>query len=399
MLAVDSGRTFDCNRFRQAVDCVILDFVLQASLHLGWPSSQHACYWLTPCLTKFSLAQQLRPACLEPSLDWMTQKISGKLSSGWSKWVDRCGLPWWIVGAFPGCHLVLGDRAPNSPRVCSMLDKHLAGSVLFPGFVPHWDPVWAAGGDCASGSMVWPCVSHPPLSSHQTEGCIMAIVLSHLDDASSPQSLTVTCLSDNYHRNQLSYPPGSKGPCAGDWQAFNFASSHCCHAVPFLSLLRLCFSLLVFRCSMLTIQSLFTSWYFLTHVPVPVEIAGDSSPCLQGLLPRYHTSVHQESRRKRKPLSKHPWSLPFLSVFCSFFPLFPLGGTLTSFVRTITPLTLGIKTWNLCGLIRFRAEFILSPWKAKRERGKRRIWAVGFIMNLLFAQIDILKTNVEADHI
>lgn len=53
--------------------------------------------------------------------------------------------------------------------------------------------------------------------------------------------------------------------------------------------------------------------------------------------------------------------------FAPCFALFPLGGTLTSFVRTITPLTLGIKTWNLCGLIRFRAEFILSLWKAKRQ--------------------------------
>lgn len=52
----------------------------------------------------------------------------------------------------------------------------------------------------------------------------MAIVLSHLDDASSPQSLTVTCLSDNYHQNQLSYPPGSKGLRAEDWQAFHFPS-------------------------------------------------------------------------------------------------------------------------------------------------------------------------------
>lgn len=128
--------------------------------------------------------------------------------------------------------------------------------------------------------------------------------------------------------------------------------------------------------------------------PALVQIAGNSSPCLQGLLPLYRTSIHQESWSEKKPLCKHPWSLPLLPMFCSFFPLFPLGGTLTSFVRTITPLTLGIKTWNLCGLIRFRAEFILSPWKAKRERGKRRIWAVGSIMNLLFAQIDILKTNV-----
>ena len=92
------------------------------------------------------------------------------------------------------------------------------------GFVPDRNPVWATASDCASGRMVWPCVSHPPLSYHQTEGCIMAIVLSHLDDASSPPSLTVTCLSDNYHQNQLSYPPGSKGLCAGDWQAFHFPS-------------------------------------------------------------------------------------------------------------------------------------------------------------------------------
>lgn len=45
------------------------------------------------------------------------------------------------------------------------------------------------------------CVTSP-LSSHQTEGCIMAIVLSHLDEAPSPRSLTVTCLGDNYHQNQ-----------------------------------------------------------------------------------------------------------------------------------------------------------------------------------------------------
>lgn len=166
-----------------------------------------------------------------------------------------------------------------------------------------------------------------------------------------------------------------------------------CH---FISLPR--FYPLLLRCGMLTVQS-FSHHDTSMRGAIPVQIAGNPSPCLQGLLPPYHTSIHQESRRERKPLCTHPWSLPLLPVFCSFFPLFPLGGTLTSFVRTITPLTLGIKTWNLCGLIRFRAEFILSPWKAKRERGKRRIWAVGSIMNLLFAQIDILKTNVGADHI
>lgn len=42
-----------------------------------------------------------------------------------------------------------------------MLDEHLAGFLLFPESVLHKDPVWAVGGDDASGSMVWPCVSHP----------------------------------------------------------------------------------------------------------------------------------------------------------------------------------------------------------------------------------------------
>lgn len=133
------------------------------------------------------------------------------------------------------------------PRVCRCWTSIWPARLLFPGLVLRRDPVWAAGGDCASISMAWPCGSHPPLSSHQTEGRIMAIVLSHLDDASSPRSLTVTCLSDNYQRNQLSHPPGSKGPCAGDWQAFNFASSSCCQAVPLIStapfLLSLCSSL------------------------------------------------------------------------------------------------------------------------------------------------------------
>lgn len=134
----------------------------------------------------------------------------------WTIVVNRPRFPWLPCG--------LWRHGPQYTQGVSMLDEHLADSWLFPGFFPHRDPVWAAGGDCALGSMVWPCVSHPPLSSHQTEGCIMAIVLSHLDDASSPLSLTVTCLSDNYHPNQLSYPPGSKGLCAGDWQAFNFPS-------------------------------------------------------------------------------------------------------------------------------------------------------------------------------
>lgn len=165
----------------------------------------------------------------------------------WTIVVNCPRFPWLLFGP--------RRRGPQNTQGVSMLDKHLAGSSLFPGFVPHRDPVWAAGGDCASGSMVWPCVSHPPLSSHQTEGCIMAIVLSHLDDASSPQSLTVTCLSDNYHQNQLSYPPGSKGPCAGDWQAANFASStavmlcHLFHCSVYV------FSLLFFHYGVLTVRS------------------------------------------------------------------------------------------------------------------------------------------------
>ena len=88
------------------------------------------------------------------------------------------------------------------------------------------------------------------------------------------------------------------------------------------------------------------------------------------------------------PPSPTPRSFP-PSVSVSPFALFPLGRTLTSFVRTITSLTLGIKTWNLCGLIRFGAEFILSLWNAGRKRGKKDrtekkteklVWAHGSIV-------------------
>lgn len=64
----------------------------------------------------------------------------------------------------------------------------------------------------------------PPLSFQQTGRLYHAIVLSHLDDASSPPNLTVTRLSDSCHQYQPSYPPGSKGLCTGDWQAFHFLS-------------------------------------------------------------------------------------------------------------------------------------------------------------------------------
>lgn len=56
--------------------------------------------------------------------------------------------------------LTMDSEWANAGRIPG---KHLASSGLFPGFVPLGDPVWAAGGDCASGSMVWPCVPHPPL--------------------------------------------------------------------------------------------------------------------------------------------------------------------------------------------------------------------------------------------
>lgn len=45
----------------------------------------------------------------------------------------------------------------------------LERSTGFQGLAPRRDPVWAAGGDCALGSMARPCVSHPLLSSQQTE--------------------------------------------------------------------------------------------------------------------------------------------------------------------------------------------------------------------------------------
>lgn len=164
--------TFDCNRFQQAVDCVVLDF-----LRPGRPSLQHDRYWPTPAHTPAP------PASSQAS-------IFGKLSPGWPKpgytWTCPRSPTW---SSETGAHSV--------PRARGRRTSIWPARSLFPGFVPLGDPVWAAGGDCASGSMVWPCVSHPPLSSHQTEGCIMAIILSHLDEASSPQSLTVTCLSDN----------------------------------------------------------------------------------------------------------------------------------------------------------------------------------------------------------
>lgn len=134
-------------------------------------------------LNQVLIGQQLRPPSLEPSLDWMTQKISGKIR------MATMGVDVDHPVSHP-CFLCLPfstlTQGPHYSHGVWMVDEHLVGSVQFPGLVLHKDPVWAAGSDCASCSMVLPCVSHPPLSSHQTEGCIMAIVLSHLDDASLP---------------------------------------------------------------------------------------------------------------------------------------------------------------------------------------------------------------------
>lgn len=66
MPAVCTSWAFDSDRFQLAVDCIILDFSLCTSLHLGWPCFQHVHYWLTHCLTKF----------YRPGFDWKTPKIS-----------------------------------------------------------------------------------------------------------------------------------------------------------------------------------------------------------------------------------------------------------------------------------------------------------------------------------
>lgn len=66
MPAVCTSWAFHSDRFQLAVDCIILDFSLCTSLHLGWPCFQRVRYWLTHCLTKF----------YRPGFDWKTPKIS-----------------------------------------------------------------------------------------------------------------------------------------------------------------------------------------------------------------------------------------------------------------------------------------------------------------------------------
>lgn len=136
--------------------------------------------------------------------------------------VDRRGK---IVCAFTGCHSLRWDRAHNTPRLCGC-----------------WTSIWPArcysqglsSTETLCGPLVvtvlhaaWrghvchipPCHSTRRRAVSWLSSCHTWMMLL------SPQSLTVTCLGDNYHQNQLSYPPGSKGLWAGDWQAFNFASS------------------------------------------------------------------------------------------------------------------------------------------------------------------------------
>lgn len=184
------------------------------------------------------------------------------------------------------------------PAMCRVCVEHLAGSLLFPGFVPHRDPVWAAG-DCASGTCVWPCVSHPPLSFQQTGRLYHAIVLSHLDDAFSPQNLTVTRLSDSCHRNQPSYPPGSKGLCTGDWQAFHFLSPAAVvryHQFLQPAHVSIC-------CDMQTIPS---HGDISVLVAVPVWTAGEPRLCLQGLISLDENNIQQTNDCERKPDCDHP---------------------------------------------------------------------------------------------
>lgn len=139
--------------------------------HLGLHSSREPPSWLTllstcllladPLLNQVLIGEQLRPHFLEPSLDWMTQKISGKLSSGRSKRVEM-----WTMNRprFPWLPFGPPRRGPQCTQGVPMLDEHLARSPLFPGFVPPQRPCvgrwwWL----CFRQHGVAMCVTSPPV--------------------------------------------------------------------------------------------------------------------------------------------------------------------------------------------------------------------------------------------
>lgn len=114
-----SGRTFDCNRFHQAVDRLILDFILLASLHLGRPAPQHAHYWLTLRLTGVLIGQQPPHPCdlSQAMIGWLKRSLESSHQDGLNE--SRCGLSRSTVHAFPGRHEVRRDGAPQHDPGCA----------------------------------------------------------------------------------------------------------------------------------------------------------------------------------------------------------------------------------------------------------------------------------------
>lgn len=175
MPAVCTSWAFDSDRFQLAVDCIILDFSLLTSLHLGWPCFQHVHYWLTHCLTKF----------YQPGFDWITPKISRNI-----KMATESLLELWTFAAncldFP-C-MSFGRLKQGLWYVQGYIDVGWAFGWLaaIPRVCPPQRPcVGRRWWLCFRQHGVAMCVTSP-LSSQQTEGCLMAIVPSHLDDAALP---------------------------------------------------------------------------------------------------------------------------------------------------------------------------------------------------------------------
>lgn len=168
------------------------------------------------------------------------------------------------------------------------------------------------------------CVTSP-LSSHQTEGCIMAIVLSHLDEAPSPRSLTVTCLGDNYHQNQPFFIHlVQKVLEIGRRFILPHPLLSCC------AVYLLCsgFYLHVYHPMLFTLGYLRICGHRCSNQRPP-------APRLHGLLPPYHTAIYQNA-----PLSASR-SLPSLSVFCFFFPLISTGRNTDLICEDNNPLDFG----------------------------------------------------------